>query len=242
MRQAQGQPPRQRPARSALPVVAEPPTSCGRPAGRPGWSYGGPRSATRRPRSPSCSWARSRRKAPRPARGRRPVPPLVRQRQGEQRDAGLARVAQSRLVAWPRFAKGRVDADDAIKAGRPLPWSTGPGAGPIPRRTLRKRQRCGRASLPLLQRRVVLAPSRGQGPVQRPQARSEAQALPAAAEPRARRRLRRTTLASRRRVERRGVGEQTLIERLGQPSGRLPRSGYGGRLQRHQKWPRARIN
>jgi transposase len=106
---------------------------------------------------------------------------LVRQRQGPQLDAGLARGAQRPIVALQRCAKGLAAADDAVKAGRTLPWSNGPVEGPITRLQLLKRQMCGRASLGLRQQRFVLAPRRGQGRGQCPQALSEAQAQPAAA-------------------------------------------------------------
>jgi transposase len=106
---------------------------------------------------------------------------LVRQRQGEQLDAWLARVAQSPIRALHRFATGLADDDDAVKAGLPWPWSNGPVEGPITRLKLLKRHMFGRASLRLLQQRFVLAPRRGQGRVQCPQASSEAPALPEAA-------------------------------------------------------------
>jgi transposase len=106
---------------------------------------------------------------------------LLRQRQGEHLDAWLARVAQSAIVALQRFAKGLADDYEAVKAGLTLPWSMGPVEGHLTRLKLLKRQMFGRASLALLQQRFVLAPRQGPGRVQRPQARAEAQAQPAAA-------------------------------------------------------------
>ena len=91
-------------------------------------------------------------------------------------------------MALQRFAKGLADDYDAVKAGLTVPWSNGPVEGHITRLKLLKRQMVGRASLALLQQRFVLAPRQGQGRVQRPQALAEAQAQPAAASPRARRR------------------------------------------------------
>jgi transposase len=66
---------------------------------------------------------------------------LGRQRQGEQLEAWLARVAQRRIGALPRFAKGLTDDYAAIQAGRPLPWSTGLVEGHMTRLKLLKRQR-----------------------------------------------------------------------------------------------------
>jgi transposase len=106
---------------------------------------------------------------------------LVRQRQGTQLDAWLARVAKSPVGPLQRFAKGLTDDYDAIKAGRTLPWSNGPVEGHIPRRKRLKRQMFGRAGLTLLQRRFVWAARPGPGRRQHPQALSEVQATPAAA-------------------------------------------------------------
>jgi transposase len=106
---------------------------------------------------------------------------LVRQRQGAQLDAWLARVAKSPIVALQRFAKGLADDYDAVKAGLTLPWSNGPVEGPITRVKRLKRQMCGRASLTLLERRFVLAPERMREPVPHLQEPSEGQAQPAAA-------------------------------------------------------------
>jgi transposase len=106
---------------------------------------------------------------------------LVRQRQGSQLEAWLARVAKSTIVALQRFAKGLADDYDAVKAGLTLPWSNGPVEGQITRLKLLKRQMFGRASLALLERRFVRAPERLREPVPHPQAPSEVQAQPAAA-------------------------------------------------------------
>jgi transposase len=106
---------------------------------------------------------------------------LVRQRQPQELEPWLARAAKSAVGAFQRFAKGRRDDYDAIKAGGTLPWSSGPVEGQRTRLKLLKRQRFGRASLALLERRCVLAPGREPGQGQRPLARSEVQARPAAA-------------------------------------------------------------
>ena len=82
---------------------------------------------------------------------------LVRQRQPEHLDPWLARAAESPLVPLQRFAKGLRDDYDAVKAGVTLPWSNGPVEGHINRLKMLKRQMFGRASLDLLQRRLLLA-------------------------------------------------------------------------------------
>ena len=104
---------------------------------------------------------------------------LIRQRPGAQRDAWLERAAQSPLGGVQRCAQGRRDDEAAVKAGRTLPWRTGPVQGPMNRLKRLKRQRCGRARLDLLSRRFLLAP-RVQRPEPHPQALAEAR--PAAAE------------------------------------------------------------
>jgi transposase len=106
---------------------------------------------------------------------------LVRQRQGAQLDAWMARVAKSTIAALQRFAKRLADDYDAVKAGLTLPWSNGPVEGQITRVKRLKRQMFGRASLARLERRFVRASERMQEPVPHPQASSEVQAQPAAA-------------------------------------------------------------
>ena len=82
---------------------------------------------------------------------------LVRQRQPEHLDLWLVRAAESSLVPLQRFAKGLRDDYDAVKAGVTLPWSNGPVEGHINRLKRLKRPMFGRASLDLLQRRLLLA-------------------------------------------------------------------------------------
>jgi transposase len=82
---------------------------------------------------------------------------LVRERWADQLDAWLARAADSPFVPLQRFAKGLRDDYDAVKAGLTLRWSNGPVEGHINRLKMLKRQMFGRASLDLLQRRVLLA-------------------------------------------------------------------------------------
>jgi len=82
---------------------------------------------------------------------------LVRERQPDQLDPWLARAAESPLVPLQRFAKGRRDDDDAVRAGVTLPWSTGPVEGHINRVKMLTRQMVGRATRDRLQQRVLLA-------------------------------------------------------------------------------------
>ena len=174
LRQAQGQVPRQRPPRQTLPVVVEPRQ----------------RLLTAR----QAAWLVLRREEPRDEEAAQPLAQLraqhgdvaeaidlaqdfarlVRQRQGAQLDAWMARVAKSTIAALQRFAKGLADDYDAVKAGLTLPWSNGPVEGQITRLKRLKRQMFGRASLALLERRFVLASGQGQ-------ALSEARVRPAAA-------------------------------------------------------------
>jgi transposase len=181
LRQAQGQPPRPRPPRPSLPVVAEPrhPLLTARQA----------------------AWLVVRRAAPRDEEATQPLAQLraqhaevaeaidlaqdfaqlVRQRQPQALDPWLARAAKSAVGAFQRFAKGLRDDYDAIKAGVTLPWSNGPVEGQITRLKLLKRQMFGRANLTLLERRFVLAPGREPEQGQRPLELSEVQARPSAA-------------------------------------------------------------
>jgi transposase len=181
LRQAQGQDPRPRRSRQALPVVAEP----------------------RRPllTARQAAWLVVRRAAPHDEEATQPLvqlraqhvevaeaidlaqdfAQLVRQQQPQELDPWLARAAKSAVGAFQRFAKGLRDDYDAIKAGVTLPWSNGPVEGQITRLKLLKRQMFGRASLALLERRFVLAPGCEPGQGQRPLEQSEVQAQPVAA-------------------------------------------------------------
>jgi transposase len=181
LRQVQDQAPPPPPSRSSLPAVAEPHHQL-LTARRAAWLV--VRRAEQRDAEEALQLAQLRTQHPEVAEAialAQDFADLVRQRQGPQLDAWLARVAQSPIMALQRFAKGLADAYDAVKAGRTLPWSNGPVEGPITRLKLLKRQMFGRASLGLLQQRFVLAPRRGQGRVQCPPALSEAQVQPAAA-------------------------------------------------------------
>jgi transposase len=57
-----------------------------------------------------------------------------------------------------RFAAGRYEDYEAVKAGVTLPWSSGPVEGPINRLKMLKRQMFGRARLDLLSCRFGRVP------------------------------------------------------------------------------------
>lgn len=87
---------------------------------------------------------------------------LVRQRQPEDLDPWLTRVATSMVEAVRRFATGLYADYAAVKAGVTLAWSSGPVEGHINRLKMLKRQMFGRARLDLLSCRFVLALRDGQ--------------------------------------------------------------------------------
>ena len=181
LRQAQGQAPRQRRRRSPLPIVAE---SHQRPltARQAAWLV--VRHEGQRTQDDTQQLAQLRAQHADVAEAidlAQDFAHLVRQRQPEQLEPWLARAAKSAVGAWRRFAKGRRDDFDAVKAGVTLSWSRGPVEGQITRVKLLKRQMFGRASLALLERRFGLAPERLREPVPHPQASSAVQAPPTAA-------------------------------------------------------------
>ncbi len=82
---------------------------------------------------------------------------LVRTRAPEALDRWLEQAATSTLKPFQSFAASLRRDYDAVRAGVELPWSTGPVEGEINRLKMLKRAMFGRASFPLLQRRVLLA-------------------------------------------------------------------------------------
>lgn len=82
---------------------------------------------------------------------------FVRTRDPEALDRWLDQAAASRLKPFQSFAASLRRDYDAVRAGVELPWSTGPVEGEINRLKMLKRAMFGRASFPLLQRRVLLA-------------------------------------------------------------------------------------
>jgi transposase len=157
MRQAQGQPPRQRRPRHPLPLVTVLPHRSLTPR-RATWLV------LRRPEQRTSEeehllaqlTARDATLADAIALAQ-DFAQLVRQRQPAQLDLWLARAAESPMLPLQRFAKGLRDDYAAVKAGVTLPWSNGPVEGHINRLKMLKRQMFGRARLDLLQRRFLLA-------------------------------------------------------------------------------------
>jgi transposase len=181
LRQAQGQAPRQRPSRQSLPGVAEPHHQL-LTARQAAWLV--LRRAEPRDEEDTPLLAQLRTQQVEGAEAivlAQDFAPLVRQQHPQELEPWLARAAKSAGGAFQRFAKGRRDDDDAIKAEVTLPWSNGPVEGQITRLKRLKRQMFGRASLALLERRSVLAPGHEPGQGQRPLELSEVQARPAAA-------------------------------------------------------------
>jgi transposase len=82
---------------------------------------------------------------------------LIRARDPEALDRWLDQAAASMLKPFQGFAASLRRDYDAVRAGVELPWNTGPVEGEINRLKMVKRAMFGRASFPLLQRRVLLA-------------------------------------------------------------------------------------
>jgi transposase len=157
LRQAQGQAPRPRRPRQALPAVAEP-AARHLTARRATWLV------LRRPErlddDEAAQLAQLKAQHPEVAAAiavAQDFTQLVRERQPDHLDPWLAQAAESPLAPLQRFAKGLRDDYDAVRAGITLPWSNGPVEGHINRLKMLKRQMFGRASLDLLQRRFLLA-------------------------------------------------------------------------------------
>jgi transposase len=157
LRQAQGQPPRQRRPRQILPAVAE-------PAARHLTARRATGLVLRRPErleaDEAAQLAQLQAQHPEVAAAialAQDCAPLVRERQPDHLEPWLARAAESPCVPLQRFAKGLRDDSEAVKAGGTLPWSNGPAEGQIHRLQLLKRQMFGRAKLDLLQPRFLLA-------------------------------------------------------------------------------------
>jgi len=81
---------------------------------------------------------------------------LVRERLPEQLDTWLAKAKNSALKVFQRFAKGLNEDYDAVKAGVILEVSNGQVEGQNNRLKMLKRQMFGRASLALLEKRLIL--------------------------------------------------------------------------------------
>ncbi len=84
-------------------------------------------------------------------------PQMMRNRAGEHLDAWLAQVASSQLPELQSFAAGVEKDKDAVRAD--LTWWVNNGVveGHVTKLKLIKRQRYGKASFPLLRKRVLHA-------------------------------------------------------------------------------------
>jgi transposase len=170
LRQAQGLPPGHRRARQPLPAVAEPACQPLTPR-RATWLV--LRRETKRTEAEAQQLAQLREQQAEVTEAielAQAFTQLVRQRQPASLDPWLQRASASTVEAIQRFAAGLYEDYAAVKAGVPLPWSTGPVEGHINRLKMLKRQMFGRARLDLLSRRFVRAPGRQQEPAQRRQA------------------------------------------------------------------------
>jgi transposase len=164
LRQAQGLAPRRQGRRQTLPSVAEPPCQPLTPR-RATWLVLGREDKRTEAEAPQLAQLHAQSAEVAEAIDlAQDFATLVRQRQPTQRAAWLQRAATSPLEALRRFAKGLSEDYDAVKAGVPLPWSTGPVEGHINCLKMLKRQMFGRAHLALLSCRFLLAPRRAPRP------------------------------------------------------------------------------
>ncbi|WP_236052248.1 transposase [Nonomuraea cypriaca] len=81
---------------------------------------------------------------------------MLTQRRGHDLPSWLTAVKAEDLPALHAFANGLERDLDAVTAGLTLPWSSGPVEGHVNRIKMLKRQMFGRASFPLLRKRVLL--------------------------------------------------------------------------------------
>ncbi|MGH2412774.1 MAG: transposase [Microcystaceae cyanobacterium] len=72
-------------------------------------------------------------------------------------DSWIQHALHSSLSSFVSYARGLVDDYAAVRAGVSVDWSNGQVEGQINRLKMLKRQMYGRASLPLLRRRFLLA-------------------------------------------------------------------------------------
>jgi transposase len=80
---------------------------------------------------------------------------LLRERRGHELDAWIAQATASDCAAIRSFATGLLPDKAAVTAGLTEAWSTGPCEGHIHKTKLIKRSMYGKASFPLLRRRVL---------------------------------------------------------------------------------------
>ncbi|MFF5210551.1 transposase [Streptosporangium sp. NPDC000396] len=81
---------------------------------------------------------------------------MLTQRRGHDLPGWLIAAKAEGLPALHAFANGLERDLDAVTAGLTLPWNSGPVEGHVNRVKMLKRQMFGRASFPLLRKRVLL--------------------------------------------------------------------------------------
>lgn len=82
---------------------------------------------------------------------------LMTKHEGQHLGAWIEQVRADNLPALHAFASGLENDWDAVVAGLTLPWSSGPVEGTVTKIKLFKRQSHGKAGLPLLRKRLLLA-------------------------------------------------------------------------------------
>ena len=82
---------------------------------------------------------------------------MIRDLRGDRLSGWMDRVEKDNLPALHSFITGLRQDLAAVTAGLTLPWSNGPTEGAVNRVKMFKRQKFGRASFPLLRKRILLA-------------------------------------------------------------------------------------
>ncbi len=82
---------------------------------------------------------------------------LMTERRGSDLDSWMKQVREARLPELGPFLRGLDQDHDAAIAGLTLPYSSGPVEGVNTKTKLIKRRMYGRAGLPLLRHRILLA-------------------------------------------------------------------------------------
>jgi transposase len=82
---------------------------------------------------------------------------LMAKREGQHLRAWIEQVRADNLPAMHAFASGLQNGWDAVVAGLTPPWSSGAVERGVTKIKMLKRQTYGKAGLPLLRKRVVLA-------------------------------------------------------------------------------------
>ena len=81
---------------------------------------------------------------------------MARELHGQHLDTWITQARASAITQLAGFAEGLGKDYDAVRNGLTLPWSNGPTEGAVNRIKMVKRQKFGRASFPLLRKRILL--------------------------------------------------------------------------------------